>query len=89
MAKIACVGDGSSHGGTIVSSNNDGKFKVAGATVAVNGAQHSCPIPLHGVTSISAITVKSKCNGMLILTEGAVAGCGAVIAPPDRGCEVE
>lgn len=87
--KIAVIGDGSSHGGTIVTSNQDGKFKVAGGVVAVNGAMHSCPITGHGTTSITAVTIKSYCNGKLIVTTGAVAGCGAVINPPNRNVNVE
>jgi uncharacterized Zn-binding protein involved in type VI secretion len=88
MAKlIALLGDSSSHGGTIITSNQDGTFDVGGTEVAVNGALHSCPS--HGVTSITAITIKSFQNGKLILTTGAIAGCGAIIQPPDRGVIVE
>jgi len=86
---IALLGDNSNHGGTIITSNQDGKFIVAGAEVAVNGALHSCPIPGHGVTGITAKVTKSYCNGKLILTAGAVSGCGAVLEPPDRGIYVE
>jgi uncharacterized Zn-binding protein involved in type VI secretion len=87
--KIALKGDSSSHGGSIITSNQDGSFDVGGTEVAVNGAQHSCPLDGHGTTSITAITTKSKCNGKLILTENAVAGCGALITPPDRNVYVE
>lgn len=90
MAKnIALLGDGSSHGGVIVSHNQDGSVNVGGTLVAVNGALHSCPIPLHGTTPISAVTIKSKVNNKLILTQGAVAGCGAIISPPSRGVTIE
>jgi len=81
---VALVGDGSDHGGVITTSNQDGTFKVGGVAVAVEGAQHSCPIEHHGVTSITAVTTKSYHNGKLILTDGAAAGCGAKITPPDR-----
>lgn len=57
---------------------------VVGDIAAVDGAQHSCPIFGHGVTPITAITTKTYHNGKLILTEGAIAGCGAVLTPPDR-----
>jgi uncharacterized Zn-binding protein involved in type VI secretion len=87
--KIGCVGDGSSHGGTIVSSNQDGTLKASGDEVAVDGALHSCPIPDHGITAITPITTKSYHNGKLIVTEGAVAGCGAVIQPDERQAYVE
>ena len=87
--KIALKGDSSDHGGTITTSNQDGTFDVGGIEVAVEGALHSCPIYGHGVTVITAVTTKSKHNGKLILTENAVAGCGAKMTPPDRSVEVE
>jgi len=87
--KITLVGDGSSHGGSVVSSGQNGTLKVGGTEVAVEGALHSCPQNGHGTTSISAVTTKSYHNGKLILTEGAVAGCGAVIISPDRKVHVE
>ena len=86
---VACVGDSSSHGGTITTSNQDGTLKVAGAVVAVDGAMHSCQIQNHGTTAITAITTKSYHNGKLILTQGATAGCGAVITPTDRAANIE
>lgn len=90
MAKlIACLGDPSNHGGTLITTNQDDKFKVKGINVCANGCLHSCPIPGHGITSVSAVTVKSYVNGKLIVTYGAVAGCGAIITPPDRDCYVE
>jgi len=87
--KIALLGDKSDHDGTVVSHNQDGRFKVNGIEVTVEGATHDCPRPGHGKTSISAVTIKSYCNGKLILTEQAVAGCGAKLTPPDRGVYVE
>jgi len=89
MRNIACLGDNSNHGGVLVSTNQDNKFKVAGINVCANGCMHSCPITGHGTTAVSAIAVKSKVNGKLIITYGATAGCGAVITPPDRKCYVE
>jgi len=87
--KVAVLGDTSSHGGTIVLTNQDGTLLVGGIAVAVEGASHSCPIPGHGVTPITAVTVKSFHNGKLIVTEGAIAGCGALIQPSDRRVTVE
>ena len=87
--KIACLGDGSSHGGTLISTNQDGTVNVGSTPICVEGALHSCPITGHGITPITAITNKSYINGKLILTYGAVAGCGALITPPDRQCNVE
>ena len=87
--RIACLGDPSNHGGSIISTNTDGTVHAEGIDVAVNNALHSCPISEHGVTSIAAITTKTYINGKLILTTNAVAGCGALITPPDRGVDVE
>lgn len=85
--KIALLGDSSSHGGSITSSNQDGTLKVGGTEVAVNGATLLCPT--HGPQSITAITTKSFHNSKLILTENAVANCGALIISPDRNVYVE
>lgn len=87
--RVALLGDGSDHGGTIITTNQDGSLKVGGMEVAVEGALHSCPLPGHGVTPISAITKITYQNGELILTEKAVAGCGAVITPIDRSIYIE
>lgn len=86
---ISLLGDSSSHGGTIISSGQDGTCKVGGIEVAVTGALHRCGIVPHGVTPVTAITVKSFHNGKLLLTHGAVAGCGATIISPDRKVYVE
>ena len=86
---ISLLGDLSSHGGSIITSNQDGTLTVGGVEVAVAGARHSCPIKDHGVTPIIAITVKSFHNGKLILTNEAIAGCGAVIISPNRNVTVE
>lgn len=87
--KIAVLGDSSSHGGTLTTHNTDGTFKVGGVIVCANGCMHTCPIPGHGTTPVTAVTTKSYVNGKLIVTENAVAGCGAVIQPLLRGvfCE--
>ena len=118
--EIAVLGDTSSHGGTIVTTNQDGTLIVtvgggltppqstggmfgsfmwaellgAGGTAvgllpAIEGALHSCPIPGHGVTPITAMTYKSFHNSKPILTVLATAGCGARILPPDRKVYVE
>ena len=60
---IACVGDSSDHGGTIISTPQTTVFS-GGSLVAVEGAMHSCPqfypsgVP-HGTTPIIAVTTKS------------------------------
>jgi len=106
VKKIACIEDSSDHGGIIITSNQDGTFRIGplgvfvignygagnygGVTIpAVENALHSCPIVGHGITPITAITIKSYHNSKLILTEGAVAGCGAKLTPIDRKVNIE
>jgi uncharacterized Zn-binding protein involved in type VI secretion len=87
--KVVCFGDASTHGGHVITTNTDGKLFIHALRVAVAGATHQCPIVGHGVTPITPVTVKTFHNGKLILTEGAYAGCGAVILPIDRKVYVE
>jgi len=87
--KIACLGDSSSHGGSIITSGQDGTLLVGGIQVAVNAALHTCPITGHGITPVVSVTIKSFHNGKLILTEGAISGCGAIIIAPERKVYVE
>ena len=86
---VVCIGDRSNHGGTVTTHNQDGTLTAAGELVSLENASHSCPIEGHGITSITAVTVKSYHNGKLILTELAIAGCGARLTPPWRGVFVE
>ena len=87
--KIACVGDPASHPGVIATSGQvDDAFLVNGEVIAVAGATFACTISGHGTTPITPIVVRTKKNGKLVISEGAVAGCGAVISPPDRKCNV-
>jgi len=87
--RVCCLGDESNHGGTVISTETDETVIVGGVPVCADGAQHSCPISGHGVTPISPIAIKTYVNGKLVITEGAQAGCGAVIDPPDRKVYVE
>ena len=118
--EIAVLGDTSTHGGTIVTTNQDGTLIVTvgggfappfstggmfgsfmwgellgtpgtavGLLPAIEGALHSCPIPGHGVTAITAIAYKTFHNSKPILTILATAGCGARITPPDRRVYIE
>lgn len=77
MALIARIGDGSSHGGVVISSAS--VSKTEGALTARVGDLHSCPIPGHGVTPITNGSGNFKCEGMVTAVSGSVAGCGAVI----------
>ena len=87
--RIACLGDGSDHNGTLTTTNQDDKTVGKTLKICVEGCSHSCPIENHGTTLVTAITTKSYINGKLIVTEGSTAGCGAVITPIDRGVYVE
>lgn len=89
MAATARLGDGSNHGGIIITTNTDNLVTNDGLPIAVHGALHSCPITGHGVTSISAITSKTKINDKLVLTTGAIAGCGAIIIGGGTNLDIE
>ena len=85
---VACLGDSSSHGGTIITSGQDGTVLAGGSVIAVAGAMHNCPKKDHGVTVIIPIIMKTTINGKLIITDGAIAGCGAKIVAIDRRVRV-
>jgi len=93
MGSIACVGDRGEHGpdyrtGVITTSGNDNTLGVDGDIVAVVGAHYNCS--KHGnETIVSTPVVKTRLNGKLIVTAGAVASCGAVILPTGRTVSVE
>lgn len=86
---VALLGDPSNHGGVLITHNQDGTLTVNGLAVAVDHSLHACPITGHGVTPVNAITIRSFHNNRLILTAGAVAGCGALLTPPNRFIFVE
>ena len=78
MPSVARLGDGSDHGGYIASvSQTSGKAN--GIQIAVQGDIHDCPISGHGNTAISSVISHTTIKGNLVLTVGAVAGCGAKI----------
>jgi len=77
MPAVARLGDGSSHGGTIISSAS--KTSVNGIHVARVGDLHSCPVPGHGITPIVSGSGHFTCEGELVAVVGSVCGCGAVI----------
>ena len=86
--RVACLGDPSDHDGSIITVGTGHVWNVNGVRVCVQGAIHRCPREGHGDTPITAITVTTKLGGQRVLTFGAVAGCGAVIQPPDRKTNV-
>lgn len=77
MGNAIRLGDGSDHGGTMIS---------AGSTVVVNGVQlcldqdmYSCPIPYHGITPATASSSVKTTDGKRVIKIGDIAGCGATI----------
>ena len=80
---VACVGDTSTHGGSITTSGQDGTLTVGGLPVAVDGCQFNCPS--HGARTVSAVITKTTQNGKLLITQDALVSCGAKIIATDRG----
>lgn len=79
MTAPARLGDPSNHGGYIVSGCST-TTTINGKAVAINGAIHSCPIPGHGNTPITATNTKNLVDGQpIVITNIDQAGCGAVI----------
>lgn len=74
---VVRLNDTSSHGGHVTTATSG--FKVGGIPVAVNHDLHSCPVPGHNVTPITATSTKSFSAGKNILRAGDIAGCGAII----------
>jgi len=76
--KVALLGDSSSHGGTIITSNQDGSVKAETKVIPVQGAILSCPI--HGPSSITSnLDEDWLINGKKVVLDGSVASCGATI----------
>ena len=89
MEGLARVGDSSDHGGTILDSPQGFVFSN-GIKVAVMGANHSCPIPGHGVTPIVSSPVNAiYIDGIKLATVGAKAGCGATIVSGEPRIKAE
>jgi uncharacterized Zn-binding protein involved in type VI secretion len=79
---VAVVGDTSTHGGSIITSGQDGSITVGGFEVAVDGAILDCPS--HGNVVISSVISKTYGNSKLLVTMDATASCGAKIIAVDR-----
>ncbi len=73
---VARLGDGSSHGGTIVTAST---VPTEGAMTAVVGSMHACPLPNHGTTPITTGSPNFAIGGQPVARTGSVCGCGAVI----------
>jgi uncharacterized Zn-binding protein involved in type VI secretion len=81
--RISCVGDGASHSGSItISGQSTPTLFAAGLEVAINGAVFNCSD--HGPQTIYPVISKTFCEGKLLITDGAITGCGAKISSPDR-----
>ena len=76
MGNVVRLGDGSSHGGTMVSAGTT--VLVNGVPMCVSGDSHNCPIPEHGVTSVTGSS-SVKSGGKTVIKAGDVAGCGASV----------
>lgn len=77
MGNTVRLGDGSSHGGSMVSAGST--VLVNSVQMCVDGDSHACPIPGHGVTTVSASSSVKSTGGKRVVKVGDVAGCGAVI----------
>lgn len=77
MGNVVRLGDSSSHGGSMISAGST--VLVNGVPVCVDGDSHSCPIPDHGVTSVTASSSVRSTGGKRVVKIGDGAGCGAVI----------
>lgn len=74
--QIAVTGQPSSHGGYLIAGSC--KSTRDGRNIGRSGDMHSCPIPDHGVTAVTASTT-ATCDGIRMLRVGDVAGCGAAL----------
>lgn len=77
MPAVARLGDGSDHGGEIITAT--GTSTANGLQIAVEGDQHRCPIRGHGTTALTSILSDVSTDGKKIITIGATAACGAKI----------
>ena len=74
---IARLGDGSSHGGRIVSAAVI--TTIDGVRVARVGDTHTCPIIGHGTTPIMSGSQVLSVEGARAALAGSVCGCGAIV----------
>jgi uncharacterized Zn-binding protein involved in type VI secretion len=74
---VCRVGDGSSHGGTILGPCSP-TLNADGIAAARNGDLHSCPLPGHGITALSGSAILTA-DGKKCVRVTDVAGCGAAM----------
>lgn len=83
MPAIAHLGDGTSHGGTVITASAD--VLAEGRQVARVGDLVMCPKrdtpdgPPHGIVAIVSGAATVMVNGQLVAIDGSVCSCGAVI----------
>ena len=75
MPLIIRLGDGSSHGGTVVTSA--ARWRCEGTLIARKGDLLDCPI--HGLQPIVEGSSKWFCEGLPIARDGDAAACGAML----------
>lgn len=74
MTSIACVGDGTTHGGFVISGSDT--IDVMGRKVARRGDMVSCPIEGHGVNPIIEGSDMILDNGVPVALHGHRSACG-------------
>lgn len=76
MRKVIRLGDGTTHGGKVISVRAS-HFLVAGTPVACVGDVCSCPIPGHNGCTIVSGSTRHRIRGVAIAFEGDRTSCGA------------
>jgi len=88
--KVARLGDTSTHGGVIITTNTDETVFAEGQPIAVKGAKLQCGNSQHGIVEIvDNVAIKTFVNGKPVVLEGSVATCGAVIIVNQDTVKVE
>lgn len=82
MRKVIRLGDGTSHGGKVISTSAP-QFTVNGKPVACLGDKCSCPLPGHGVGTIIEGDDKHTVGGIPVAYEGHRTSCGAILLAND------
>ncbi|MDR4565531.1 PAAR domain-containing protein [Klebsiella pneumoniae] len=75
MKKTICVGDKTSHGGSVLTGSS--QIIIDGKSVARKSDLVSCPT--HGINSISEGDEKHCDNGLAVALEGQRCSCGAIL----------
>lgn len=76
MPNIIRVGDPTSHGGKVISSNAN-HIKVGGIAVALVGDKCTCPVKGHDNCTIATGNANHKVNGVAVAYDGDTTTCGA------------